>query len=33
MTTREWKAQLELFEAFHVEEEVEAILSGKKRGR
>jgi len=33
MTTREWKARLELFEALDVEEEVEATLSGKKRGR
>jgi len=32
MTTREWKARLELFEAFDVEETVESTLSGK-RGR
>jgi len=33
MTMREWKARLELFEDFDVEEAVESTLSGKKRGR
>jgi len=32
MTTREWTARLELFEAFDVEEEVEATLSEKREG-